>query len=134
MPKFYQTPEFKELQSRWDEILIEAGFADAEKTKNGDRVLKNRAASHFQSVSEAKRNAKIEYFELIAKYYFTTVFQNPRDKFVLGLVAEGLNNRQIVKSLEKNGYHLHRKTVMFIVRRYEHEWGIRFWTAKQRNL
>lgn len=134
MPKFYQTPEFRELQKRWEEILEELGFIDAEKTKNGERVLKSRAATSFNRVSEAKRNAKIEYYSIIARHYFATVFPRQLDKYIMSMLADGLNNKQIVQKLERDGYKVHRKTVMFIIRRWEHEWGIRFWTLKQRNL
>jgi hypothetical protein len=51
------------------------------------------------------------------------------DLTVMTMRGDGFTLIQI--TAENN---IHRKTVMYIIRRYEHQWDIRKWSLKQRNL
>lgn len=135
MAKFYQTTEFRHLDAEWNKKLVETDFKDAERSIGSTRVLKQRSSYAYRRHARTpNQEAKEVYFTLILQNIHTTSFDKELDQLVLSKFAEGLNNVAIVRELTALGLRIHRKTVMFIVRRYEHLWGLRFWTAKKRNL
>ncbi len=134
MAKFYQTKEFKELEKEWNKFLEMTGFNDAERIKNGERVLRQNASNAYRQADEFEREAKAKYFQNICHHVNRTIFTNPIDKFVMTMISDGISIKQIVLELALMGHPTHRQTIRFIVRRHEHIWGIRFWSAKDRNL
>lgn len=134
MAKFYQSREFRELEKQWDEYLKLSGFEDAERIKNGERVLRQNSSNSYRQAGDDEREAKLQYFQTLCAHFYRTEFPNPVDKLVMAMVSDGRSIKFIVFELSRSGHPTHRQTIRFIIRRYEHLWGIRVWTAKQRNL
>lgn len=134
MAKFFLRPEFKDLECEWNKRLIASGFKDIEHTKHGERVLKQYAFNAYLQADDKTRLAREQYYHLIAMNVAVHSFNKLLDEIVMTKFAEGLFIKQIVLDLNKLGFSIHRQTVRFIVRRYEHEWGIKYWTLKERNL
>lgn len=120
MAKFYHTKEFKDLQKVWEEKLFSSGFSDAEQRMQNP---------YRHSPSRETREGKLEYFRTITECIHSNLEINPLDLTVMTMRGDGFTNIQIAKEIGA-----HRKTVMFIIRRYEHRWGLRVWSLKQRNL
>lgn len=131
MAKFYQTKEFKELQRAWERKLLASDFIDIENTFDNERMLKTFDAYAFNRGRGRYRNMEDEheYFRSITNAVFNVKFANELDKTVMAMVGDGCKIKQI--SFET---HIHRQTVRYIIRRYEHNWGLKHWTLKQRNL
>ena len=128
--KFYHTIEFKELAREWDCRLRDSGFIDAEVLKSGKRVLKETADFVFRwARDELVKDSKLEYFRNITHSVCKTDFIDPLDLTVMTMRGDGFSINEIAECNSIN-----RHTVTFIIRRYEHKWGLRFWTLKQRNL
>jgi len=134
MSKFYQTKRFKDLERCWDKKLLDTGFADAERTKNGQRILKQASSNAYRSANIQARETRAEYYRTICYNAYRTTFVKPIDRLVMTMLADGLTIRKIVGELLRHGIKAHRMTVSFIIRRWEHRWGIRYWTLKERNL
>lgn len=129
MAKFYQTKTFKGLQKEWEKRLLESGFIDHE---NGDQ-LKQNAANSYRRANALLREAKLEYFQIIIHQIYRHGYippdMDPLDLTVMVMRGNGLSINLVA---ERNK--IHRQTVRFIIRRYEHQWGIRSWTLAERNL
>lgn len=134
MAKFYQTPEFRSKEREWYRRLSDTGFRDAEKTVGSNRVLKKRACNSYRESKGSARENKERYFEVISQNIHITSFQNEKEQFVLLKFAEGLSRVDIVREVRNIGISIHRNTVTHIIRRYEHLWGLRFWSLKHRKL
>lgn len=132
MAKFYQTREFSKLNSEWDAILKKSKFIDHEKIKNGERVLIK--PHNIEYKEQAKKEAINEYFRTLCNKVYQTRFPNDIHRTIMIKRSEGWFLKKITDHLCARGDSIHRKTVAFIIRRYEYEWGMRFWTLKQRNL
>lgn len=134
MAKFFQTREFRDLEKEWNEILSQSGFVDIERTKNGERVLKQNSSNAYRQADEEMRSARQEYYRNIGYHIFRTHFVRCIDCRVMFGVANGLSIKEIVEELKSDQIEVHRQTVRFIVRRFEHQWGLRFWSPEARNL
>lgn len=134
LAKFYQTKEFRELEKRWDKILTETGFMDAERTKNGQRILAQNSSNAYRQACHQTREDRAEYFRALCYHFHRTNFDRLLDQRVMMFFSDGLSIKQIVKTLTELGQPIHRQTIRFIIRRFEHDCGIRFWSMKDRNL
>lgn len=131
----FNSKSFKELEALWNERLVESGFKDVEKMKrNGERVLRQRSTNVYRQASQSVRMSREKYFQLIAENFYQTEFNREIDKTVMGLFAEGVSIKNIVLELKGQNISIHRQTIRFIIRRFEHIWGIKYWSAKERNL
>lgn len=127
--KYYQTHVFRETQREWKKRLKDSGFKDIENDKQ--HIVGSNLSSDNKKVSKQER---FDYFRMIInKLYSDSLVVppdiNPRDLIVMAMRGNGYLLKQIAKENK-----IDRRTVRFIIRRYEHLWGIRFWTKKQRNL
>lgn len=125
MAKFFETRAFKELKNVWDEKLKQSGFVDFEKNEK----LKQNSANSYRQANQLLREAKLEYFRLITYKAHEDEHISPIDLTVMTLRGDGIPIQTIAEEIQ-----IHRQTVRYIIRRYEHAWGIKFWSSKQRNL
>lgn len=125
----FKTKQFRELEEKWNNILTESGFEDAERTVKGQRVLKQQAANSYRQIQKINREARLEYYQLLSQHLHQEDFPNETDKTVITLLSDGFKLIEIASILD-----IHRQTVRFIKRRYEHKWMIRTWNSKQMNL
>lgn len=132
--KYYQRPEFRYLQFEWDKKLKDSGFIDHEVTIGSDRSLKKYALKLLSREVQLNKEAKEEYYHAISCNVLSHNFDRDIDKSVMVKFSEGLTHKEIVLFVTNQGKKIHRKTVMFIIRRHEHIWGMKYWTAKQRKL
>lgn len=133
MIKFYQTKEFKALEVLWERRLSKSGFVDAEKSLRADRALKQRSSNAYRQMSALNREIKAVYFQKICDHVLTTAFKNSTDEKIMTLFSEGKKRTQIAFILKPKSRRF-RETVGLIIRRYEHIWGLRRWSAKERGL
>lgn len=122
--KFWKREDFKRQNEEWRKKLAESGFKDIEKAN--EQLQPNIVRDSPES---------IEYFQALirniygdGRYFVIPDDMSPIEITVLALKAEGLRVGEIARRTD-----IHRMTVIFIIRRYEHIWGIKTWTAKQRN-
>jgi hypothetical protein len=123
-----------ELQRFWDEKLKESGLKDAEKTVRGKRVLKDTASSINKKSKQTVWVEKSNYFELVTENIVKTNFETLTEELVMRKHAEGKGISEIVQDLQNLKIKIYRGTIRFIIRRFEHLWGIREWTSKDRRL
>lgn len=123
--KFWKREDFKRLQQEWRAKLTDSGFKDIE------RPNENLKPDITRDSPEG-----IEYFQSLirnlygdGRHFIIPDDMSPVEITILALKAEGLRVGEIAERTD-----LHRMTVIFTIRRYEHIWGIKTWTAKQRNL
>ena len=138
--KYYETDDFKALEKEWEAKLKASEFEDAERTVNGERVLKQHAENVYRQADLLTRENKATYFTMIAQRTAREKFTNPVDKIVMTMLAEGKKIKEIVYFLQEHQHRrrshgpIHRRTVSYIIRRYEQKWGIKKWSTKQLNL
>lgn len=123
--KFWQTAKFKELERLWYERLESIGFKDAEKTINGNSVLKQRASNSYRAAHQIEREAKLAYYNLLAGYYQQATIQDPVERLVIERRSEGFKIKQISEELRRLEERCHRETIRNIIRKYEIKWGIK---------
>ncbi len=133
--KFFQTPEFKQLESEWYDLLKDSGFKDAEIVVGSEKVLIQNAPNVFFQANSVVIEAKLEYFVSLSKAVEEeTDWDHPLEKIILSMKAEGAKISEISKELKSiynprcRGY---RQTIRFIIRKYENRWKIRKWAAHQ---
>jgi hypothetical protein len=130
---------FVALQKEWYRKLADSGFEDAEEMRGGEMELRQSAAHGFQQTERDANltalEAKQRYYELMGQHADEHVFDRPIDEIVLTMWAQGARVIEICAGLKKLGLvPRHKETVMFIIRRYEHIWGVRRWTLKELDL
>lgn len=135
MTKFWKTPKFRLAAAEWEARLKASGFKDAEKTWNGERVLKQTADHAYwrRGTSDLVREAKLTYFLALAQHITNERrWSDKSDRFIMERTAEGWTIKEISVAMEKAGLRKsNRDTIRYIRRRYEHRWGIRKWTPQQ---
>lgn len=130
---FWKSSNFKALQKSWYRRLEEEGFQDAEEIIGEEFVLKQTASHPYRGLNEVERSSKEDYFRLLAQYAQHEPFKRTLDKYILGMRSQGWQIVSICKFLEVAGMARERKTVRYIIRKYEMKWGIREYTPKQLN-
>lgn len=134
MGQFWRTRAFKELSKSWDLKLHEAGFKDIEVPLKEDRALKQRAINCYRQATAIERESRLEYFCFLGYLANNTVFPNDLEKYVMLRHADGASILDIVNEINLNGIVRDRRTIGYIIRRWQAKWGIRSWTLKQMNL
>jgi hypothetical protein len=129
--KFWETPEFKELSKEWEEILEQSGLANIEKSLGMKRTLKQNASNVYRQMHPTRREAKERYFQELGKCLHTAQFDCSVDRVVMVLRAQGAKIVEICEHLAKMEMSRYRRTVRFIIRKYENLWGIRTWKPEQ---
>lgn len=130
----YFGKHFRQLESEWQKKLEESGFKDIECLKNGQRLLRQSASNVYRHCDERTRLAREQYFQSLSNFVNNHLFFKDLDRIVMTKYADGVTISQIVIDLRSQQIKIHRQTIRFIIRRYEHLWGLRYWTAKERNL
>lgn len=135
--------EFKVLQKEWYQRLKEDGFKDIETMGNRGMRLKHEHRRFFRTRSDRDRDmwqqvfidAKTEYFlRLTQKVHDpATIFKREMDRIVMTMHSDGFNKVQISRFLAAFGYHRKRKSIIYLIRRYEHAWGLKKYSQKQLN-
>lgn len=131
--EFWETKNFKELQSLWDDILKDSGFIDIEENVGKDKELKQNSSNVYRSSSSIECEAKLQYHRLLSECAQKTEFDDEIDRFIMLKRAEGLKICEISDELKKIKQKNHRQTIRYIIRKWEKEWGIRAWTIEQLN-
>lgn len=132
--RFWETTSFKQLETEYNELLKKNGFVDIEVHVNGEKVLSQYAAKAHWQPKTLSRLGKLKYYEDLLHHAYNFNFESNIDQVILCLRAEGKSIKNILLELNKIGINKHRETIRFIIRRYEHSWGLKNWTLKQRNL
>lgn len=134
MAEFWRTKSFKLLSYSWNQKLEVTGFKDAEIELKGDRALKQRATNSYRQASQLERESRLDYFLFLGHLAQNTKFQCDLEKFVMLRHSEGATIKEIVEEISLRGISRDRKTIRFIIRRWQMKWGIRSWTKRQMNL
>lgn len=129
--KFYETAEFKTLSSQWEEILEGIGLVDIEKQFGSERALKQNASNVYRQMDPVRRQAKELYFQQLGKCLHSACFDSGVDRIIMVLRAQGAKIVEICQALAEQGFSRYRRTVRFIIRKYEDRWGIRRWKQEQ---
>lgn len=76
-----------------------------------------------------------EYYQAMERFYEKEVFESPVYRLIMCERVKAKKIAAIVRivALNKNRI-INRETVRFIIRRFEHKWGIRYWTNTQMGL
>lgn len=125
--KFWNTPQFKELQYEWYDKLQAFGHNDIEL----DGEIKQNAPNSYRQACKIAREAKLEYHLLLTHYLNEKELDNDVDDLVMTWLSEGRKIKDICEELMRIGERCHRDTVRFIKRKYENRWGIRKWKPEQ---
>lgn len=129
--KFWENPHFKCLQKEWYAKLRDDGFADAERSVDGEPMLSQFAVNCYRDQPRAIREERAAYFTSLCRLIETAPFDSEADRLILTRHAEGAKYSTISRELEARGLKSHRQTIRFTVRRYEHRWGLRRWRNDQ---
>lgn len=131
---FWRTKDFKVLAKAWDNKLEQTGFKDAEIELKTGRALKQRATNSYRQATELERTARLEYYCFLGYLVNNTIFPNALEKYVMTRHSEGASIQEIVNEINNGGISRHRRTIGFIIRRWQSKWGIRVWSLKQMKL
>ena len=123
--KFWQTKEFKSLQSEWYSRLAASGFVDVERKIGEEDALIQNSANVYRQAPAVIRDAKQEYFLTIAKNAAEEVFDKESDFIIMTKHGEGLSIEEITDILQAKKLKCHRQTVRYVIRRYEMRWNIK---------
>jgi len=135
--------EFRELQKHWYRKLKESGFNDIETLDKTDMRLKNEHRRIFRSRGSRDRDmwqstfieAKITYYLNITHKVHdpNTKFKKELDRIIMTMHSDGFNKSEIIRFIAAFGYVRHRKSIIYLIRRYENEWGLKKYNQKQLN-
>ena len=129
--QFWRTKQFQALSKTWELNLKRCGFQDAEVSLKGDRALKQRATNSYRQASELERDTRLEYYRILGQLTNETKFKNELEKKIMVMHADGHTIKEIVEGLHISR---DRKTIRYIIRRWQMKWGIRNWSLSQMNL
>lgn len=132
--EFWKTKKFREANLEWNKILKESGFVDAEIELNGGVTLKQRATNAYRQASQLERDTRLDYYLHLGYWTHNTKFPNKLEAFIMTRHAEGATIKEIVEEIKTKHRSLNRKTIRFIIRRWQTKWGIRRWNCRQMNL
>lgn len=134
MAHFWRTKGFKQLSGHWNKKLEATGFCDAEIELKGDRALRQRATNSYRQATQLERDSRIEYYSFLGHLANNTIFPNELERTIMLRHSEGAQIKEIVKEINAKGIARERKTVKYIIRRWQNKWGIRSWSLRQMNL
>lgn len=121
--------EFKKLQAEWYRRLRLLGFNDVEKDEQNVRQYSSNA---YRQASHTERVARLAYYRAMEHALYGFKFTSYKQKYVLLRTADGAKGIEIIRELSLQGIAINKHTVTHIIRRFEHEMGIREWSMKQR--
>jgi hypothetical protein len=124
---FWKSPKFKKEQEDWYQRLQKAGFVDIEK----EGELLQSITHPYRHKNEVNRELILEYHLMLSECVKEEKWESDLDFLIMERFSQGFKNSEIVAELEKIGQKRHRKTVMFIRRKYEFKWGIIYWKPMQ---
>lgn len=130
----FKTKQFLAIQKEWYQTLAKHGFIDQEKIVGDTHLLTQRSSNAYRQASKVSRNARLEYYRLIAHHLGEEKEISEVDFVVMTMISDGKKIKTISAHLGELGHVSHRQTVRFIIRRWETKWGIREWTLGQMNL
>jgi ATP/maltotriose-dependent transcriptional regulator MalT len=123
MAKPSDSPGFDSLLTEWNRILKESGLKDIERSQGGELELKRPGTMRrYESMDLTTREAKEEYFRLVAMRVASTDFKNEREEKILNLYAQGMSQAEIQKRLKIRG---HRCKVYYPLYRWLKEWHLK---------
>jgi hypothetical protein len=129
--KFYETKAFKKSQSEWYTKIKDGGFEDQERDgETGELIGQRNNHAYRHQPSRVSRESRLSYYQSLSERVETERL-NGRDTLIMRGRSEGLRIKEILRILVINGFDIHRKTVMYIIRRYEHKWMIKFWSRQE---
>jgi hypothetical protein len=137
MPKFWQTPAFKALESEWYAKLQQSGFADIERKPPNDAsphpelVLRQNSANAFRQADQLARESRVAYFERVTELAAREPWINSADQLIMRRRGEGVLIKDIARELESLGLKCHRQTIRYVIRKFEVKWAIRKWKPEQ---
>lgn len=134
MGQFWRTKGFKSLSKKWNKVLEDNGFEDAEIELKEDRVLKQRSTNSYRQASQLERDSRLEYYCFLGHLANNTVFPNELEKFVMIKHAEGLTIKEILDEISLRGIKKHRRTIGYIIRRWQMKWGLKHWSLLQMKI
>lgn len=110
------------------------GFEDAEVDLKGDRALKQKASNSYRQAAELERESRLDYYCIVSNLAQNTKFHNILDEIVMVKHSDGATIKEIVDILKLKGISRDRKTIRYIIRRWQMNWGIKIWSPRQMNL
>lgn len=124
--KYWETKQFKELESHWYDLLQLNGFQDHEKKVKGEMVLRQNAGNSYRGAEELEREMKALYYSIVkGKASTEEQFKDEVEKLVMHMRGEGIKIAKICEELRDMGERCHRQTVRQIIQKWEIRWGIR---------
>jgi hypothetical protein len=128
--KYHQTSQFKKLRDQWYRKLAKSGFEDIEKLGHTSTEPVLITCTKISSMTLAKEVAQ-EYYVLITHRVSSEKFDCPEDEIVMRRISNGIRIKVISEELKSLGYKNERKTIRYIIRKYEQRWGIKKWKPEQ---
>ena len=132
--QFWKTKTFRQQAKIWNKKLKDSGFNDQEIEIAGERVLNQRSTNAYKQATELERQCRLDYFRLLGYLANNTIFPNRLEQFILLSHAEGKTTPEIAEEMKTHGVIKNKRTIGFIIRRWQMRWGIKTWTLKQMNL
>lgn len=121
---------FKKIQAQWYALLKAEGFVDIEKD---EYTVRQYSSNVYRQASLLERTSKLAYYNAIEKLIEHFGFTCQKQRYVMQRTSEGAFISEIVRELKAMKSPLDKHTITRIIRRFEHETGLREWTAKQRH-
>jgi hypothetical protein len=131
---FWRTKKFKELNEHWNGILKNSGFVDSEVETKGGMSLKQRSTNAYRQASSLERDSRLEYYLYVGHKAQNTHFDNALEELILKMHAGGSLIKEIADEIKNRNDSLDRRTIRFIIRRWQMRWGIRRWNHRQVGL
>lgn len=129
---FWEKDDFKQLQKEWYSRLADEGFKDIEKHDDLSLIHQWSSYVYRKAKDPYVRWSKQEYFMSMTECANTQPFDRDVDAIIINMVTDGKSIKDISKCLKD--LHLkpsHRHSIRYIIRKYEHRWGIRTWKPEQ---
>lgn len=132
---YWRTQHFRAMQEAWYARLRVEGFEDVEQLVQGEMMLRQTADHPYRGQDELCISTKETYYRVLSQKLEQdgTWFRNEIDRLILSCFAMGTKVTRIVEILQREGKPRCRNTIMFTIRKYEMQWGLRAYTRKQLN-
>jgi len=113
--KFYETPEFKNLRSKWAKKLEKSGFDDAEQE---DGNLKDWSAGFLRKrISSLYNESKQEYYRLAGQFLHEHKFEDKLERRIWELHQEGKSLNYILAYLKKKKVKTYRQKIHKVIQK-----------------
>ncbi len=122
----YRSQEFLDLQEEWYKRLGDSGFKDIEAAGH----LKRYSNGAFKGVhTMAEYEDRLQYYQKLRECVELFRLEIPAERITMEMRADGCTVLAIsaaLRALRLRPYC--REKVRYIIRQYEHSWGIRSWS------